>query len=169
MSRNDHTTQISSGGSTDLGREPGEPATRAESTAMEVVRDGEFTGPVADDDVRGLLVADLHGSRAGGVGALVLDAPEGRARLLLVDIFEGGVTGDAAYHVVPVEAVRRVADEVRLAFTRADVADGPSYRSSMTTAADFLPIYRYYGYQPFWEDGYTAHYFHDRGAHRVPS
>ena len=114
-----------------------------------------------DDDVRGLRVLDPQGHRIGEVDEIVVDEQERRARLLVVT--SGGILGFAEdKRLVPVEAVARVADEIRLNYTHDDVRHGTEYHPELEDARDFADVYSYYGYTPFWQGGYTKPYFHDR-------
>lgn len=114
-----------------------------------------------DDDVRGMSVLDPNGHRIGEVDEIVVDEGERRARLLVVA--SGGILGFAEdKRLVPIEAIARVGDDIRLNYTHADVRDGAQYDPELKDAPDFAEVYSYYGYLPFWQIGYTSHYFHDR-------
>lgn len=112
------------------------------------------------DDVRGLVVLDANGHRVGEVEDLLVDRAERRARLLVVA--SGGVLGLGAHrHLVPVEAVARVSDHVRL--HHADDVLPPDMDSDAALArGDYEAIYRHYGCTPFWDATYAGTYFHDR-------
>jgi sporulation protein YlmC with PRC-barrel domain len=113
------------------------------------------------DDVRGMSVLDPNGHRIGEVAEIVIDEEERRARLLVVT--SGGILGlGQDKRLVPVEAVARVGENVRLHYTHDDVQDGVEYDPALTEAPNYAGVYSYYGYTPFWHVGYTRPYFHDR-------
>ena len=103
---------------------------------------------------------DANGHRVGEVDDLVVDQDERRARLLVVA--SGGVLGLGAHrHLVPVEAVARVSDHVRLHHDEGSVP--PDEDSDAVLArGDYASIYERYGCTPFWEAAYAGTYFHDR-------
>lgn len=128
---------------------------------MVTLGDSDLVLANADDDVRGLSVLDPNGHRIGEVDEIVVDEEQRRARLLVVA--SGGILGlGQDRRLVPVEAVARVADVVRLNYTHDDVRDGAEYDPELADAPDYAEVYSYYGYTPFWQVGYTKPYFHDR-------
>ena len=128
---------------------------------MVTLGDSDLVLANEDDDVRGLSVLDPNGHRIGDVDEIVVDEEERRARLLVVT--SGGILGlGQEKRLVPVEAVGRVGDVVRLNYTHEDVLDGTEYDPALTDAPDYADVYSYYGYTPFWHVGYTKHYFHHR-------
>ena len=122
--------------------------------------EGQVTLADESDDVRGLVVLDANGHRVGEVDDLVVDGAERRARLLVVA--SGGVLGLGAHrHLVPIEAVARVSDHVRLhhaeeAVPQAEDAD------SVLERGDFAAVYGRFGCTPFWDATSSSPYFHDR-------
>jgi len=120
---------------------------------------GELTLAQDQDDVRGMVVMDVRDHRVGEVEDILVDAAQRRARLLVVA--SGGVLGLAEHHrLVPVDAVSRVGADVRLERSDLHVESGFDYDPQ--GPADYRPVYSYFGYTPFWEDGYSAPYFLDR-------
>jgi sporulation protein YlmC with PRC-barrel domain len=114
-----------------------------------------------DDDVRGLRVLDPNGHRIGKVDEIVVDEEERRARLLVVT--SGGILGlGEDKRLVPVEAVARVSDDVRLNHTYVHVRKSTEYDPALTDTPAYADVYGYYGYTAFWHVGYTKPYFHDR-------
>jgi sporulation protein YlmC with PRC-barrel domain len=113
------------------------------------------------DDVRGMTVLDVRDHRVGQVEEILVDADERRARMLVVA--SGGVLGLAEHHrLVPVDAVSRVRAHVRLERSDLHVESGFDYDPTLPAPVDYRPVYSYFGYTPFWEDGYRRPYFHDR-------
>ncbi len=112
------------------------------------------------DDVRGLAVLDANGHRVGEVDDLMVDQAERRARLLVVA--SGGVLGLGAHRrLVPVEAVARVSDHVRLDLA-AEMMPSDVEPDATAEPGDFESVYQRYGCTPFWEASYAGAYFHDR-------
>lgn len=113
-----------------------------------------------DDDVRGLVVLDASGHRVGEVDDILVDDAERRARLLVVA--SGGVLGLGAHrHLVPVEAVARVSDHVRLHHTEDAVAPTEEL-DGVLEGGDCSAVYERYGCTPSWDSPHTSTYFHDR-------
>lgn len=114
------------------------------------------------DDVRGMPVMDVRDHRVGEVEEILLDPDQRRARLLVVA--SGGFLGLAQHHrLVPVDAVARVRDAVLLERSDLHVESGFDYDPEPPGPVDYRPVYSYFGYTPYWEDGYPSPYFHDRG------
>lgn len=123
--------------------------------------DSELTLAEEQDDVRGMTVMDVRDHRVGEVEEILLDAEERRARLLVVA--SGGILGLGEHkRLVPVDAVSRVRAHVRLERSDLHVESGFDYDPARTGPVDYRPVYSYFGYTPFWEDGYAVPYFHDR-------
>ena len=113
------------------------------------------------DDVRGMPVMDVRDHRVGEVEEILVDPQERRARLLVVA--SGGVLGLGERHrLVPVDAVSRVRAHVRLERSDLHVDSGFEYDPALPGPVDYRPVYSYFGYTPFWEDGYREPYFLDR-------
>ena len=113
------------------------------------------------DDVRGMPVKDVRDHRVGEVEEILIDPHERRARLLVVA--SGGILGLGENHrLVPVDAVSHVRDDVRLERSDLHVDSGFDYDPAPRDQVDYRPVYSYFGYTPFWEDGYRAPYFLDR-------
>jgi sporulation protein YlmC with PRC-barrel domain len=113
------------------------------------------------DDVRGMTVVDVRDHRVGQVDEILMDPDERRARLLVVA--SGGVLGLGEHRrLVPVEAVARVRATVRLERSDLHVESGFEYDPVQPGPVDYAPVYSYFGYVPFWEEGCPTPYFHDR-------
>ncbi|GAA1448769.1 hypothetical protein GCM10009641_77520 [Mycobacterium cookii] len=113
------------------------------------------------DDVRGMTVLDVRDHRVGEVEEILLDADERRARMLVVA--SGGVLGLGDHHrLVPVDAVSGVRAHVRLERSDLHVESGFDYDPDLPGPVDYRAVYNYFGYTPFWEDGYREPYFLDR-------
>lgn len=113
------------------------------------------------DDVRGMPVKDVRDHRVGEVEEILIDSHERRARLLVVA--SGGILGLGESHrLVPVDAVSRVREHVQLERSDLHVDSGFDYNPAISGPVDYRPVYNYFGYTPFWEDGYRAPYFLDR-------
>jgi len=113
------------------------------------------------DDVRGMTVLDVREHRVGEVEEILVDSVDRRARLLVVA--SGGILGIGEHkRLVPVDAVSRVRAHVRLERSDLHVASGFDYDPDLPGPVDYRPVYSYFGYTPFWEDGYAAPYFLDR-------
>lgn len=119
---------------------------------------GEVTLAQEQDDVRGMPVLDVRDHRVGEVDEILVDPDERRARLLVVA--SGGLLGLGEHHrLVPVDAVSRVRAHVRLERSDLHVESGFDYDPEPPGPVDYRPVYSYFGYTPFWEDGYRAPYF----------
>ena len=133
----------------------------AAHVGMVALGDSDLVLANAGDDVRGMNVLDPNGHRIGEVDEIVVDEEERRARLLVVA--SGGILGLGEHkRLVPVEAVARVDQDVRLHYTHQDVREGAEYDPELADPPDYAGVYNYYGYAPFWHVGYTRPYFHDR-------
>ena len=122
---------------------------------------GELTLAQQQDDVRGLLVMDVRDHRVGEVEDLLVDPAQRRARLLVVA--SGGLIGLAQHHrLVPVDAICRVGGDIRLERSDLHVESGFDYDPAPDAPVDYHAVYSYFGYTPFWEDGYPTPYFLDR-------
>ena len=66
------------------------------------------------------------------------------------------------HRLVPVDAVSRVRAHVRLERSDLHVDSGFEYDPALPGPVDYRPVYSYFGYTPFWEDGYREPYFLDR-------
>lgn len=111
------------------------------------------------DDIRGLVVLDANGHRIGEVDDMLIDEAQQRARMLVVA--SGGVLGlGAQRHLVPVEAVARVSDHVRLQHS-ADMVSKTHNIDAQVDPGDYAAVYSHYGYTPFWDPNHTGSYFHE--------
>jgi sporulation protein YlmC with PRC-barrel domain len=133
------------------------------TTTLELVPLADHDLELAEesDDVRGMTVIDVRDHRVGEVDDILVDPVERRARLLVVA--SGGVLGLGEHRrLVPVEAVARVSDMVRLDRSDLHVESGFEYDPAQAGPVDYRPVYAYFGYAPFWETGHPTAYFHDR-------
>jgi sporulation protein YlmC with PRC-barrel domain len=113
------------------------------------------------DDVRGLVVLDSSGHRVGEVDDILVDEEHRRARMLVVA--SGGVLGLGAHRrLVPVEAVARVSDHVRLHHVEASVLHGEDQDGASLEPRDSAAVYRSYGCTPYWDPAHTTASFHER-------
>ena len=111
------------------------------------------------DDIRGLVVLDANGHRIGEVDDMLIDEAQQRARMLVVA--SGGVLGlGAQRHLVPVEAVARVSDHVRLQHS-ADTVPKTHDIDARVDPGDYAAVYSHYGYTPFWDPNHTGSYLHE--------
>lgn len=109
-----------------------------------------------DDDIRGRTVLDPDGEDLGTVDALLIDDAEQRVRFL--EVGSGGFLGiGEKKRLIPVDAVVRVDDEVRVDVTRQTIAGGPAYDPEVVEySPDYYgDLYGYYGYAPYWAPGYV--------------
>ncbi|GAA0220584.1 PRC-barrel domain-containing protein [Cryptosporangium japonicum] len=126
-------------------------ATESLATLVRLSDTGQTVTP-PEDDVRGKTVRDRDGENIGKIDDLLVDSDEHRVRFLRLE--HGGILGFGATHsLVPVEAITRIDDEVRVDRTRDVVADAPSYDPDVTDADYYSGLYGYYGYTPFWGPG----------------
>ncbi|GAA1766717.1 hypothetical protein GCM10009795_011520 [Nocardioides hankookensis] len=115
----------------------------------------------SEDDLRGLVLLGRDGLRIGEIADLVIDVAERRPRLL--SVASGGLLGLAeGESLVPVEAVARTGDRVRLTWSHA-CAHGHPLRHLTSPAArapgrasghanvPFAAAYAAFGVRPFWE------------------
>lgn len=125
------------------------------------LKDSDLVLAHAADDVRGLPVVDPHGHRLGEVDDLVIDEPGHRVRLLVVT--SGGLLGlGQTSHLLPIDAVTRVSDEVHVETPHEQVHRAGPYTPEPVSAPLFDQVYRYFGYVPFWAPDYVPPYFHRR-------
>lgn len=110
-----------------------------------------------DGDVRGCAVVDPGGLRLGEVDDVVVEVATRRTRLLAV--VSGGVLGlETRRSLVPVEAVTRTDDRVRLDRPPADgtlPAGGPAWPDLADPQA-VVDAYRAHGVIPWWEAAATS-------------
>ena len=125
------------------------------STTLVRLGDTDLTVEV-EDDIRGLHVVDRDGDDIGAVDELLIDEQEKKVRFL--EVGSGGFLGiGEEKRLVPVEAVKRVGDVVRVDTTKQAVAASPGYDPEVVRQSDldyYGGLYGYYGYGPFWGPGY---------------
>jgi sporulation protein YlmC with PRC-barrel domain len=110
-----------------------------------------------DDDVRGRKVLDNAGKHIGTVDGLMVDDAENKVRFLRVEC--GGFLGLGATHVmIPVDAITSIThDAVIIDRDGKHLHGAPRYDPMLVTKPDeryWDAIYGYYGYEPYWHDGY---------------
>ena len=116
---------------------------------------GKTITPAAAD-IRGRSVRDTDGEAIGKVHDLLIDDEEHKVRFLLVE--HGGFLGFGHTNsFIPVEAITKISEhEVAINHSREHVAAAPPYDPELIADSTYhRRIYRHYGYNPFWEDGYV--------------
>ena len=111
----------------------------------------------ADADVRGRKVLDNTGKHVGTVDGVMVDDAENKVRFLRVEC--GGFLGLGATHVlIPVDAITSIAyDAVTIDRGGEHLQGAPRYDPALISKHDeryWGDLYGYYGYAPYWEDGY---------------
>lgn len=127
-----------------------------DNASLIMLSDSDRTIADPAEDIRGRRVCDKHDNDLGKVDDLLVDADEGKVRMLRVE--HGGLLGfGATPSFVPVDAVTRITDEtVYVAQSRDEVADAPRYDPDLTDETEYYgSLYGYYGYPPFWVSGYV--------------
>jgi sporulation protein YlmC with PRC-barrel domain len=103
-------------------------------------------------------VHDMDNVRIGEVDDLIVDTDAGRVRFLVLG--HGGFLGlGRSRHLVPVDAIQEVvggstAPTVFLNVPGAMLDDAP--RGEDLEEGSLFIVSRYYGYEPFWSEGYVA-------------
>ena len=114
------------------------------------LRDTDLASVNYREDTRGAMVVDSDGRRLGRVQSLFLDEREKKIRMLLV----ASDTADDGW-IVPIDSIAQIVNQtVRLNCPKRSlmrVAEG----SSVPADLDWDAVYRRYGYEPFWSDGYA--------------
>lgn len=108
-----------------------------------------------DEDIRGRMVVDSAGEKIGKVDELMVDGSQGKVRFLQVG--SGGFLGLGREHVlIPVDAITRITeDTVYINQSMQYLSKSPQYSPDLVTnEAYYRDIYNYYGYSPYWEEGY---------------
>jgi sporulation protein YlmC with PRC-barrel domain len=107
------------------------------------------------DDIRGNIVIDQAGFEMGYVEDLLID-PAGR-RVLFMIVHPSGMLLDDAKRIIPVDAVRRHAEEsVRVDQDFERVAAGPRYAPELIADPGYQAgVYGWYGFVPYWHPGYV--------------
>jgi sporulation protein YlmC with PRC-barrel domain len=131
----------------------------ANDISLARLSDTDLTLADTAQDIRGRKVIDSESQAIGHVSALFIDPGERKVRML--DVHVGGILGVGGHHVlIPIEAVVAVTpDVVRIGRTRGHVVDAPTYDPELIIPPErdsFSPYYGYYGYTPFWGEGYLT-------------
>lgn len=107
------------------------------------------------EDVRGLEVRDRNARTIGEVDDLVIDTLAARVRLLKVG--NGGLLGiGREFRLVPVDVVERIDDGI-IAIRPAAAHFHSAPRGAALERDEFiLEVYRHFGCQPFWLEGYRV-------------
>lgn len=105
-------------------------------------------------DLRGRRVFDKGGEEIGVISGLLVDEAEGQIRLFEVTVRE--ILPIGTQHVVlPVDAIDRLEpDRLFVDDLRERVLSSPPYNPNATPPPEFWDgLFKYFGYQPFWEAG----------------
>lgn len=129
----------------------------SDKTALEKLKDTDFSFAQAGLDIRGRKVVDPSGAEIGHVSALFIDENERKIRML--EIRAGGFLGLGDRHfLLPVDMITHVSkDEVRVGETQARIERSPVYNPVLIeepTQEHWEPFYGYYGLSPYWSSGY---------------
>ncbi len=137
------------------------------ASTMRSLHDIGETVAHAGEDVRGRKVLDNAGKHIGTVDGLMVDDVENRVRLLRVEC--GDFFGLGATHVlIPVDAITSIADDAVTIDRGGEHLHGaPRYDPKLVKTLDERycgEVYGYYGYSPYWYDGYTRppYSYHNR-------
>ena len=127
------------------------------STALVRLADAALTIR-PEQDIRGLAVVDREGEDIGTVDELLVDEGGDHA-VRFLEVGSGGFLGIGEdKRLIPVDAVRKVDEQVHVDTTRTLVAGSPAYDPDVVRAspADFYGgLYGYYGFTPYWGPGYV--------------
>lgn len=107
-------------------------------------------------DVRGRATLDSAGEKVGKVEDLLVDEQARSVRFL--EIASGGFLGMGKDRfIIPVDAVKSVdQDAVHIGRERKYLSESPSYDPKLVANEEQLQrIYSYYGYTPYWGEGYA--------------
>lgn len=108
-----------------------------------------------DEDIRGRVVMDSSRQKIGRVDELIVDS--GTAKVRFIEVGSGGFLGLGREHVlIPVDAITRITqDAVYIGQTLQHLSQSPPYSPELVTNEEYYrSIYNYYGYIPYWEEGY---------------
>ena len=127
----------------------------ADRVTLHKLGDTDLTVADPAEDIRGRKVRDKNGEEVGEVDELFIDGPEHKVRFL--QIASGGFLGIGVEKtLIPVDVITRITeDTVFIDQTREHVAGAPRYDPALTEGPDWRDYYGYYGYGPFWGDGYV--------------
>ena len=129
---------------------------RVPSTAtLMKLSDSALTVANPDEDIRGRKVVDRAGEEVGTVDDLMIDDRDRKVRFLRVA--SGGFLGlGETKFMIPVDAITRITDDVVwIDQTRERLAGAPPYDPELADNAYWQALYGYYGYSPYWSDGYV--------------
>ena len=133
--------------------------TNATATGLRKLRATDLASINYKADVRGQKVIDADGRYIGQVDALFIDEPEKMVRFLRVSpgwSHEGGGNGNAEEFLIPVDAVARVrSGAVQVGRSREELAAAALDDAQLGDPAVVESLYIYYGYKPFWAEGYA--------------
>ena len=107
-------------------------------------------------DLRGRKVVDRHDEEIGHVSRLFIDEAERKVRM--IEIRAGGFFGiDERHFLMPVDAIASIdKDEVHVNPTREHISSSPPYDPGLIEAPadNWEQYYGYYGFSPYWGNGY---------------
>ncbi|WP_028651506.1 PRC-barrel domain-containing protein [Nocardioides halotolerans] len=130
--------------------------TLSASSSIHKLSDTGNTITPATDDIRGRSVTDKDGEPIGRVHDLLIDDEEQRVRFLLVE-HSGFLGFGHTTSFIPVDAITRISEhEVAIDHDREHVAAAPPYDPALIADSTYHGrVYRHYGYNAFWDDGYV--------------
>ncbi len=134
--------------------------TMNDNATLYILGDHGQTVDGAANDVRGREVKDKDGDGIGKVADLLVDDREKKVRFLLVE--HGGFLGfGETKTLIPVDAITKItADDVFINQSRDRVASAPGYAPDLVDDRPYhSSIYNYYGYMPYWGEGYISPVF----------
>lgn len=129
-------------------------ATSAKRT-LQPMRDAHLMTRDLGEDIRTRKVVDAAGEDIGEIEELLVDDQEEKVRFLRVA--SGGFLGLGQSKVlIPVEAISKIDHHVvHVDQTRERIVGAPGYDPELVDDHYYEGLYGYYGYQPYWRDGYV--------------
>ncbi len=131
--------------------------TRNDDATLYTLGDRGQTVDGSANDVRGREVKDKDGEGLGKIADLLVDDREEKVRFLVVE--HGGFLGFGEKKtLIPVDAVTKITEfEVFIDQSRDRVAAAPGYDPDLVDDRPYhSSIYDYYGYAPYWGEGYVS-------------
>jgi hypothetical protein len=133
-----------------------------------LVRLSDSNLKIADgsEDIRGHDVVDRSQEEIGTISELLVDEAENRVRF--IEVRSGGFLGMGATDILlPVDAITTIDDDsVSVDQTRERIAHAPRYDPQLADDRYWEGVYTYYGYSPYWKEGYTYPVFPRRTGSR---
>jgi sporulation protein YlmC with PRC-barrel domain len=107
------------------------------------------------EDIRGRTVYDSNREEVGEVDDLFVDQLSEKVRFLQVSS-QGFLGLGRTKFLIPVDAITSISEDlVRISQTREQVAGAPAYSPELVDKRFVTNVYDYYGYDPYWEQGYV--------------